>query len=305
MADFVSTALAKNTTPAVAPKPVAPAHDPIYENAVNTINKNLAGLGYSRDTSLRRTDEDYTKGVDTAKSQNESNINTLVNRMANQGGSYSGVHVTEQGKVAKALQDTMGELSLGKARNIEDIQSDYAVKSAEQQSMLGQAEVERSGRETERQKEIAFNEAQAVATKTAGDAQRQWMDELTTRLTALAQPQPGPTGQLQPPPPAQAIVQQAIAAVPPPQIPVAPPNMIRNLQDELRHQGLDPGPTDGAVGPRTLTAYNKWRSYLGLAPVGRITMDDVNLLSSTVGIDPSLAGMNMGGTYKTMSGQQA
>jgi hypothetical protein len=277
-------------TPAVAPVAPAQRHDPIYENAKNTINTNLANLGFSRDTSNRRIGEDYIKNTDTAKAQNENNVRALTERMANQGGSFSGVHVAEQGKVAKTLQDTLGELTLGKARGEEDVATEYARNTAEQQSMLGQAEAERANRQVEHEKQVAADEALAAANKTTADNQRLWMEELSTRLTALAQPAPTPSGQMASPPNPQAIVQQAVREIPPPAAKTPQQQAAesgidpRYLQKLLGQRGFNPGPVDGVMGIKTQQALAHWKQSVGLPATADITPEIFQrLLSSGIG----------------------
>jgi hypothetical protein len=61
-------------------------------------------------------------------------------------------------------------------------------------------------------------------------------------------------------------------AAPPPSSPPSPPlsssNDIRELQGRLQSLGFDPGPIDGASGPKTAAAVSRYQQAHGLPPTG-------------------------------------
>jgi peptidoglycan hydrolase-like protein with peptidoglycan-binding domain len=74
---------------------------------------------------------------------------------------------------------------------------------------------------------------------------------------------------------------QPDAATPPPPAP-APgrplnPQQVVQLQTQLRALGFNPGPIDGMVGPRTMTAAKEFQAFYGLPATGAI---DSNLLDA-------------------------
>jgi peptidoglycan hydrolase-like protein with peptidoglycan-binding domain len=48
------------------------------------------------------------------------------------------------------------------------------------------------------------------------------------------------------------------------------PRFVRDAQQALRHLGYEPGPLDGAVGPRTRTALIRYQRAEGLPATGRL-----------------------------------
>ena len=285
--------------------PTAKNYDAQYETTKNQIAQSYASLGSNQEQALRRQGEDYDVASRNLAQNEQKQEVGLQNRLANQGILRSGINVGAQANMAKQYQQNVGALTQANTRGKEDIARDTAGKQQDLTNQMQQAEVDRSGRQTTRELKEAEDTANALAAKTAADQQRQWMDDIQNKLLAIAQPTPSPTGQMQQPPPVQQAVQQALKQAPPPGIPVAPPDMIRNVQDELKHQGFDLGAADGIVGPRTLAAYNKWRANLSLPPVGRITMEDVQLIADNKAQEGQLMGSAMGGVVGGRSGQQA
>lgn len=275
----VATGAPTQAVQAVPPATPTPwANDPMYDQAVNTINKNIAGLGSTRDLSVQRTNEDYTKATDDASKQSAINLKALQNRLANQGIGYSGINIEEQGKLGEALQNQLATLGTNKQRGLEDIARDYADKQAGYQDQLGAAEADRAARETERQKTEAADIAAAKAAKDTADLQRQWIGDITTKLTALTQPTPTPTGQMAlAPSNPQALVQKALAAVPPPAA-KTPQQQIQDsgvdpklVQSTLDAIGFSPGPVDGIIGIKTQRAIAAVKQQLGLPATADMT----------------------------------
>lgn len=288
-----------NTPVAAAPiaqqpastNPASMSFDPQYEATKNTINQGLAGLQSSKDLNTQRTNEDYTTNVGTAAKANTQNLSDLQNRLANQGIGYSGVNVAEQGRIGEDYQKQLGQLAQGKQRSLEDIQRDFTDRQAGFQNQLSQAEVDRGNRETELQKTQAADQAQALATKTTADLNRQWMSDITDTLTKSVQPTATPTGQMAlPPTNPQAVVQQALKAVPPPAAKTPQQQAAeagidtKQLQTMLGQRGFNPGPIDGVMGLKTQTALARWKQSIGLPATADITPEIwQQLVSSGVG----------------------
>ncbi len=256
------------------------AFDPVYESTVNTINKNLAGLQSSRDLGIQRTTEDYDKQVGETGKSNERTLNALQEKLANQGIRHSGINVAEQGKVGEQYQTQLASLAQNKQRSLEDIARDFTTRQAGYQDQLAQAEASKAEKETERQKQIAADEAQATSAKTMADQQRQWMADLQAQILQQVQPQPTPTGQMKPPPPQpQAIIQKAIAQVPPPAAKTPQQQVLglnidpKQLQVLLRAKGYDPGPIDGAIGIKTQQALARYKQSIGLPATADINLE--------------------------------
>lgn len=270
------------TQPAAATAPVGPqawANDPIYNNAVNTINSNLARLTSNKDLAGQRVNADYDTAVDTTKKTSDTNMSSLQNRLANQGIGYSGVNVSEQSKLLDTLQTQLGTLTQGKTRSLEDIARDYADQQAGYQNQLGAAEADRAGRETTRQTTEAADAAQAAAANTTANENRQWMNGITQTLTGLTQPKATPTGAMALPPPPAQIVQQALAQLPPPAAKTPQQQAADSgvdpklLQSTLSAVGFDPGPVDGIIGIKTQRALAQLKQKLGLPATADMTPD--------------------------------
>ena len=56
------------------------------------------------------------------------------------------------------------------------------------------------------------------------------------------------------------------------------PSDIRNVQTELKRRGFDPGPIDGVVGERTLSALNAYRQSVRLSPAPAVSRESVSAL---------------------------
>lgn len=279
----------RHSTQAPAPtetKPIAYAHDPIYEQAQNSINQGLARITAGRNTSLQRLTEDFDINKRQAGQQNERNLDALQNKLSNQGINWSGINIQEQGKLGQNFQDTIAALTQGKKRGEEDIATDFAERQAGYEDMRAQAEIGRSERQTAREEERAAAEAQALAAKAQADQQRQWMADLSARLTSLSQPQPQPTGQMNLPPPPQQIIQQAIQQVPPPAAKTPQQQLAdigvnpRDLQQLLAMRGFQPGPIDGIMGRKTQLALAQWKQSVGMPATADITPEIFEQLKS-------------------------
>jgi len=283
--------------PDIAPVPAVPAgpaplpYDAQYEATKNQINAGLAGLKSSSDLSTQRTNEDYTTNVGTAGKNQTQNLSNLQNKLANQGIGYSGINVSEQGRLGEQYQTQLGNLAQNKQRSLEDIQRNLVAKQGDYQNQLSQAEIARSGRADEAAKAQAADEAQALAAKTTADLNRQWMSDLSNRITGMVQPAATPTGQMAlPPTNPQHIVQQAIAAVPPPAAKTPQQQAAeagidpKQLQTLLTQRGFSTGPVDGIMGIKTQQALARWKQSVGLPATADITPEIwQQLLSSGVG----------------------
>jgi hypothetical protein len=269
--------------PAAPATPAAPApmaFDPQYEATKNQINAGLAGLSSSKDLQTQRAGEDYNTAVDTAGKTNTQNLSSLQNRLANQGIGYSGINVSEQGRIGEGYQTQLGQLAQGKQRTLEDIQRDFTDKQTGFQNQLTQAEIDRGTRETARQTQVAADEAAANSAKTTADANRQWLNNLTTTITSLVQPQATPTGQMSLPPTNPAtVIQKALQAAPPPAAKTPQQQAADSgidpklLQSTLSAVGFNPGPIDGIIGIKTQQALAQLKQKLGLPATADITPD--------------------------------
>lgn len=270
--------------------PAGWAFDPAYENITNTINRNVANLTAQNTTAANRIKEDYSTNVERAAKLNSQNLESLQNKLASQGIGFSGINVKEQGRLGENYGQALGDLWKGTTRAQENLALESTQKASDWQGLLGQAQVERAGRQTQREQEEAARLAQAEAAKQAADQQRVWMEQLQAKLTSLAQPTPTPTGQLKPPPPAPQIVQQAIRAVPPPAV-KTPQQQIQDigvkpldLQKLLQVRGFDPGPIDGIFGQKSQLALARWKQSVGLPATADINPEIYQqLLSSGLG----------------------
>jgi len=56
------------------------------------------------------------------------------------------------------------------------------------------------------------------------------------------------------------------------------PSDVRVIQTELKRAGFDPGPIDGIAGKRTLSALNRYRQTLHLAPARIVSRESIGLL---------------------------
>jgi hypothetical protein len=277
------------------------AYDPHYEAATNAIHNNIARLTSNNQLASQRVGEDYTKNVEQAGRINEQNQKSLQNKLANQGIAFSGVNVQEQGRLSEDYGRALNELNTGKTRSLENLAFDSANQAAQWQNALGAAQADRASRQTAREQEQAAAEAQAQAANDMANNQRIWMEQITTRLTSLAQPQPQPTGQFKPPPPPQQIVQQALAQVPPPaaktpQQQAADTGVdVKYMQKILAELGFDPGPLDGIMGKKTQLALARWKQSQGMPATGDINGDIWNRLQ---GLTPRGDIRGMGGTNR-------
>lgn len=252
------------------------AYDPQYEAATNAINTNIARLKSNNQLAQQRIGEDFTTNVGKAAQINDANLKGLATKLGSQGTSYSSVNVGEQGRLGEAYQESLTGINRNKTRSEENLAFDTANQAAQWQNQLSAVQADRAGRQAAREQEQAAIEAQAKAANDSANAQRQWMEQLTSKLTALAQPQAQPTGKVNAPPPANAIVQQAIRAIPPPAV-KSPQQQLseigvpgRDLQKMLQIRGFDPGPIDGVMGKKTQTALARWKQSVGLPATGDI-----------------------------------
>lgn len=274
----ISGIAASQPTAAATPATTPMAFDPQYEATKNQINAGLAGLQSTSDLNKQRTNEDYDTAVGTATKNQTQNLSALQNRLANQGIGYSGINVSEQGRLGEDYQTQLGALAQGKQRTLEDITRDFTGKQTDYQNQLAQAEIDRGTRETTRQNELAATQAAAEAAKTTADTQRQWMTNLTSTLTSLVQPTPTPTGQMAlPPTNPTAVVQKALQAVPPPAA-KTPQQQIQEsgidpkaLQQTLTTLGYSPGPIDGIIGIKSQQALARLKQSLGLPATADMT----------------------------------
>lgn len=270
--------------------PAGWAHDPAYENITNTINRNVANLSAQNTQAVNRIKEDYGVNVDRAAKANSQNLEALQNKLASQGIGFSGINVKEQGRLGENYQQALGDLLKGSTRAQENVALETSQRASDWQGLLGQAQVERAGRQSQREQEAAAQEAQAKAAKDAADQQRIWMEQLTQKLTSLAQPTPTPTGQLKPPPQPQQIVQQAVRAIPPPAVKTPQQQIVDigvkplDLQKLLQVRGFDPGPIDGIFGQKSQLALARWKQSVGLPATADINPEIYQrLLSSGLG----------------------
>lgn len=294
---------------ATATAPTAPdtskwGYDPVYENAVNTINSGLAGLQSTKDLANNRAETDYGTSVDAAKKQNETDMSGSQNRLANQGIGYSGINVSEQGRLLGNLQTQIGSLAQAKQRTQEDAARDFATRQTDYQNQLGAAQADRATRETARETQQASDEAQANAAKTTADANRQWISDLTAKITSAVQPVATPTGKMAlPPSNPQAVVQNALKAVPPPAAKTPQQQATeagidpKQLQTLLTQHGFSPGPIDGVMGIKTQQALARWKQSMGLPATADINQDILTQL-----LHPMPAGL--GGTIAHRGGNQ-
>lgn len=280
--------------PVPAPSMAAPApmaFDPQYEATKNTINQGLAGLQSSKDLNILRTNQDYTTNKESAAKSNTQNLSALQNRLANQGIGYSGINVAEQGRIGEDYGTQLANLTTNNARSLDDIERDFADRQAAYKNQSAQNEIDRGAREATRQTTAAADEAQALATKTTADLNRQWMSDLTATLTKSVQPTATSTGQMAlPPTNPQAVVQQALKAVPPPAAKTPQQQAAeagidpKQLQTLLGQRGFNPGPVDGVMGLKTQTALARWKQSIGLPATADITPEIwQQLVSSGVG----------------------
>lgn len=247
------------------------AADPTYDNTVNQIQSGLARLQSSTDLSKQRTNEDYSAGEKQLADTNQSNMEVLQNRLANQGIGFSGINVAEQGKLLSKYQDSVGQLAQNKQRSLEDITRDQTTKQGDYANQMSQAEIARADREATRETNQAADEAAATAATNTANQQRQWIADLTAKITSSVQPQVGPTGQMAVPNSnPTAVIQQALNQVPPPQVKTpqqqaqevgADPKLLQNLLQTL---GFSPGPIDGVMGLKTQQALARWKQSVGL-----------------------------------------
>lgn len=288
-----------NTPVAAAPiaqqpastNPASMSFDPQYEATKNTINQGLAGLQSSKDLNILRTNQDYTTNKESAAKANTQNLSDLQNRLANQGIGYSGVNVAEQGRIGVDYGTQLANLATGNARSLDDIERDFADKQSAYKNQSAQNEIDRGARETVRQTTAAADEAAAAAAKTTADLNRQWLNDITATLTKSVQPTATPTGQMAlPPTNSQAVVQQALKAVPPPAAKTPQQQAAeagidtKQLQTLLGQRGFNPGPVDGVMGLKTQTALARWKQSIGLPATADITPEIwQQLVSSGVG----------------------
>lgn len=278
--------------------------DPRYEATVNSINQQKALWGSGQERSKQRIGEDYTTNVGEAGEINTRNQSSLQNKLANQGIGWSGVNVSEQGRLGEAYQKVLGQLTQGKTRGLEDLEFANTLKQTEFQNAMSAAELDKAERQSAYEKEQAMAAAQAKAAKDAADANRLWMDELTKKITSLAQPVPAPTGKMSlPPAQPKAIVQKAIAAVPPPTPPAMDKETVRETQYYLNRIGGYGLSEDGMLGPKTTKALIEWKTKNGLPA-------DTNIDEKTAAMLMNQSqGMNLptglGGTVARRSGPQA
>lgn len=290
--------------------PSAWAADPVYDNTVNQINQGLAGLQSSSDLSKQRTNEDYTTGVKSLADTNQQNNEVLQNRLANQGIGYSGINVKATGDLASKYQDAQGQLSQNKQRSLEDITRDFTTKQSDYANQMSAAEAARADRESTRETNQAADEAAATAATNTANQTRQWITDLTAKITGAVQPTATPTGALAlPNTNPTAVVQQALAQVPPPAA-KTPAQQIQEsgidpklLQSTLAAAGYSPGPIDGVVGIKTQQALARMKQSLGLPATADMTPDIWAKIQGAM-LGPQNAPAPLGGNAPMTSAQQ-
>lgn len=279
----LSQQLLQNSTPNTAKN-----YDAQYESTRNQIAGGLASLGSEQEQRTRRLGEDYSVASRDLAQGYQKQEAGLQQRLANQGILRSGINVGAQTNMAVQKTQDVGKLTQANTRGKEDIARDVAGRQQELQNQLSQAEVGRSERQTARELQEAKDLADAKAVKEAADAQRLWMEGLQTQLLSMAQPQPAPTGQMQPPPPPQQLIQQALQQLPPPKATLSPQQQVsqlgidpRDLQQMLKQRGFDPGLVDGIFGKKSQLALAQWKQSIGLPATGDIDVDIWNQLQSS------------------------
>lgn len=270
------------------------AFDPTYENTKNTINAGLAGLQSSKDQQTGRLNQDFDTNAGLAARSKELQMNQLQERLANQGILRSGANVEQTGILGENYQNQINSMTTNRARGLEDIARDTATKQTDFQNRLNQNEIDRADRETSRELNTAQTQAQAEANKSYADQQRQWLDEMQSKIVQQSQPVVTPTGATQvpkinvqsllqstPAPPANTPQQQAAAAGVDP----------KQLQTLLTQRGFSTGPVDGIMGIRTQKALAAWKQSVGLPATADIDASVMQkLLSSGTGTPLSATG---------------
>jgi hypothetical protein len=91
---------------------------------------------------------------------------------------------------------------------------------------------------------------------------------------------------LPPIPPAKPGTQAPSSPSSPPSPPLTSPNDIREMQGRLQSVGFDPGPIDGAAGPKTAAAVTRYQQAHGLQATGVADKDTLNELRREPGSMP-------------------
>lgn len=266
--------------------------DPTYDNALRSIQTGIAGLNSNVDLQEGRARTDLQKNQQELLKSRDNTLTMLQEKLANQGIARSSINIEEQGNIQTKYGEGKTGLETGFTRSMEDLARDTLSKYQGFNDQLSQAQIDRATRQTEFEKAQAQAEAQAKADKDLADQTRTQLEGIKAELLKSLTPQPSPTGQLTlppPPPPPKPPAAPKISAparIQPPAAPRANPDQIKQAQGILRLAGFDPGPEDGLLGPKTMTALNKYRTSHGLPPTGTMTPDDVAALVAWLNDSP-------------------
>lgn len=251
--------------------PTGQQYDAQYDEAVRGIQGGLANLESNTNLAKQRAASDFETGKRNLAESHTKQLDTLRERLANQGILRSGINIGEQGRIGTEVAKRAGEMQQGYQRGVEDIDREYATRQQQFNSQLSQLNVDRARRESERQEQVSREEAQRKANEELANNMRIQLDEMKERMLKAVQPQPSPTGQFQLPPP-----------IPPPQPPIAiaaPPrpapvntqaqilaNKISpvDVQKHLQRRGFYTGRIDGIFGANSQRALAAWKQSVGL-----------------------------------------
>lgn len=274
------------------------AADPQYDATVRGIQQRIAGLGSDVDLQESRLRSDAQRQAQGLADTRDKTMQSLQEKLANQGILRSSINTEESGNVLNAYMKDYETLGQNEYRSLEDMARSTLEKVQGYNDQLSQAQADRAVRETARQQEEARQQAEAAAQKQQADQMRDTLTSLRDQLLKQLTPQTTPTGALtQPPPPIPDLKVPAIPTPAPaagqPVTPTAPKangDQIKEAQGILRLAGFDPGPMDGIAGAKTIAALNKYRTSHGLPATGTFSIDDYNALKAWMYNDQGFGG---------------
>lgn len=164
-------------------------YDPAYAERLRDIAARRAGLQSDYGMAQQRIGEDTSLSEHNLAQTREDALNSLMQRLADQGTLYSGINIGEQGKIGQEYQSELANLQQGQTRSLEDLLRQYTAGQQGLQSEQEQALYSRIRDAVPALLERAMGEAQ-------GQANAQWLQQqgltpITYSPTGKVTAQPG------------------------------------------------------------------------------------------------------------------
>lgn len=175
------------TFPTFSPNPTTPGstgqlYDAIYAATQRRLAEQEAGISSNIDFQNQRLNEDTSLQQSQYGKQLTKSLEQLQARMADQGLTYSGINVGQQGQLGTAYQDSLDTLFRNRARSMEDITRQATTQREQIRTAKEQAEFDRAQR-------IQDIELQRARDQANTQSQQDFFQQLTQQLQDNLKPE--------------------------------------------------------------------------------------------------------------------